>query len=379
MAPFAVSPVIDGATLRVSELLRELARTWKIRLVAPQTDSGAEADLRELGLSAFVPVRLGEAVTYLPFQYDTRPLIDAVRGELDRQRPTAVLLWWGSQFLALEMPDLPPVVADRVDSVSLIAWRALRNWQGGRRWLGRLNTFRSTLLYERQVAGAAYATVVVGEDDARWLRRVARTRNVHVIPNGVRLADNRSTAQKSRTPTVVFTGVMAYEPNIDAARYFAREVWPQVRARMSSARFVVAGRSPTAEVLRLAEMEGVEVLGEVPDMASLLARSWLAVAPMRRGSGIKNKVLEAWAAGTPVVMTSLATNGIEAASGFTDLVADDPKSMARVVLRLLEDRETRERLGGRAYEAARAQSWEEAARKVSDLLAEAVARSGAAS
>jgi glycosyltransferase involved in cell wall biosynthesis len=368
VAPFPIVPVVDGASLRVSELLRELTAFWDVRLVAPRP-RGDEDILGDLGLQSFIPVTVAEKVTYLPFQYDTRPLIEAVRSELARQRPSAVLLWWGSQFLGLEIPDLPPVVADRVDSASLIAWRALRTWRDLGTWLSRLNTFRSTLSYERRVAPVAHATVVVGEDDARWLRRFGRTRNVHVIPNGVRVDEAGEEYPKSRSPTIVFSGVMGYEPNIDAARYFSEEVWPLVRRSVAEARFIIAGRGPTGEVQRLSLLDGVEVTGEIPDMRALLAGAWVSVAPMRRGSGIKNKVLEAWAMGTPVVMSSLATNGLEAASEFREFVADDPASMAGAVVGILEsDAAERRRLGRAVAEAATRQSWTTAALRIGDLI-----------
>jgi len=94
------------------------------------------------------------------------------------------------------------------------------------------------------------------------------------------------------------------------------------------------------------------------------------VAPMRSGAGIKNKVLEAWAAGKPVVMTSLAGNGLRLDMDARALVADEPAAIAALVVRLLRDEEERRRLGAAGYAlAAREHSWGDAARRLSRLLA----------
>src|SRR6185295_14547642 len=92
--------------------------------------------------------------------------------------------------------------------------------------------------------------------------------------------------------------------------------------QVPGARLVLAGRRPTSSVVALGEVEGVEVHGNVPEMSAELREAWLAVAPMRLGAGIKNKVLEAWAAARPVVMTRIAANGLTL-DGMEQLVTDD--------------------------------------------------------
>jgi glycosyltransferase involved in cell wall biosynthesis len=372
VASYPVWPVTDGAALRVTELLKQLCADWRISLVAPPGIAGF--DTQETGVADFSPVKLDAGWTYMPYQHDPAPLVWAVSQKIEETRPAAALLWSGSEFLALGDAAFPPVVADRIDCVSLTAWRAVSEVGGWRERLGRLDTLRRALRYERLVSGVSHTTIVVGEDDARWLRRITRATNVDVVPNGVHVDRTRTFDEEAARPTVVFTGVMDYPPNVDAAKYFAEEVWLLVRAAVPEARFLVAGRSPAPDILALAALDGVEVTGEVPDLAGLVARAWVSVAPMQRGSGIKNKVLEAWAVGTPVVMSSIATNGLRRAGDFPELVADDPTRMAEAVVRLLRDPGKRHELGRRVREAASAQSWEAAGRSVSRLLADASGR-----
>lgn len=363
-------PLTNGAVLRCVEILRALGSRWTIHLVAPPWE-GAAANTREWGLSGFFPVPLQGRWTYYPGQYDPSPLVKGVRKALDHLEPEAALLFSGTEFLARKVPDFPPSVADRIDCMTVTQFRMLFGPRGGRSRLSVLHDLLLVFLYERGVARLPFATVTVGHEDARWLKWVLGTRNVHLISNGVKAGPDPGPAAETKDPTVVFSGVMDYPPNADAANFFAREVWPHVVSARPAARFRIAGRQPTRDVLMLGKEKGVEVLGEVPDMGKVLAEAWVAVAPIRLGSGVRNKVLEAWAAGTPVVMTRMATNGLPEVPDFDSLVEDDPRRMAQTVLSLLDNAAERARLGRLAYQTALARSWEAVGDSVHTLLVQA--------
>jgi glycosyltransferase involved in cell wall biosynthesis len=200
------------------------------------------------------------------------------------------------------------------------------------------------------------ATVVVGEADARVLSRIIGVRNVHVIPNGVDVPDV-GVARRSLHPTVMFTGVMSYQPNIDAVLYFANEIWPAVLDRIPDALFQIVGRSPAPEIVGLASRAGVEVIADVKSVQACLAEAWLAVAPMQTGAGIKNKILEAWSVGTPVVMTPIAKNGLNEAPPEL-LLAAEGVELSALVSDLLLDAKRRATLGDLARATAKmAFSW----------------------
>jgi glycosyltransferase involved in cell wall biosynthesis len=166
---------------------------------------------------------------------------------------------------------------------------------------------------------------------------------------------------------------MGYGPNIDAVVFFAREVWPRVLAVVPNARFVIAGRGPTQAVVELGARPGIEVHPDVPDMRRTIAAAWIGVAPMTSGSGIKNKVLEAWAVGKPVVMTSLGANGLRLDDAARGLVTDDPAVMATLVAGLLHNASERHRLGAAALALARYKhGWGDAAQQVNRLLEDAI-------
>ena len=357
----------DGFSLRTANLLRGLAQEWRITLVAPQGEGDPE-EPAELGLERFVSVSPEAARSSPRWEVDELPFRQAVDRVFANGRPDVALVWGGAEFAAIGRKDFPPVVLDRIDCMALAAWRQLGLRQPLRLKARSLRALMHQLRNERRYVRAFESCVVAGPEDAALLRRISGRKNVHVVPNGVEIQSLRTSADEAPVPTVAFTGVMAFPPNADAVGYFVDAVLPQVKERVPDVRFLVAGRNPTAEVQQLAERPGVEVLGEVPDMSSVLKRAWVAVAPMRTGAGIKNKVLEAWAVGTPVVMSPAAANGLSLDAAAQELVADDPARMAELVAGLLTNPVRRRRLGAAAHRLAMLHAWKSAAKEISRLL-----------
>jgi glycosyltransferase involved in cell wall biosynthesis len=151
---------------------------------------------------------------------------------------------------------------------------------------------------------------------------------------------------------------MGWAPNVDAALWFGREVWPVVTRRLPEARFLLVGRDPAPSVQGLAS-ESVEVSGTVADIRPYLAQTRVAVAPLRSGGGTRLKILEALDAGRPVVATSVAVDGLEDLIGEGVVVADDALRMADVLCDLLGDPDRAGALGRAGHDAVAARhSWD---------------------
>ena len=224
----------------------------------------------------------------------------------------------------------------------------------------------ATRIARRTVRSFA-ATVCVGEADARWLRRFGGGDTVHVIPNGVDVPEH--VAPEANEPTLSFTGALDYQPNVEAVMFAIDAIWPRILAAVPHARFVIAGRNPTAGVRAIANAANVELLPDVLDMATVLGNAWVSIAPMRSGVGIKNKVLEAWACARPVVMSQLATNGLVVPTDHVSLVSAKADAMADTVVRLFSDAEERHRLGHSAREnVLRHFTWTDVAERLDALL-----------
>jgi polysaccharide biosynthesis protein PslH len=218
--------------------------------------------------------------------------------------------------------------------------------------------------YEARAAAAAdtCSLVSAADRDAPGLERAT------VIQNGVDLEEFTFRDPADRNPELIFFGNLGYFHNIAPAAFVATEVLPLVRQRIPGVTARIVGARPAAAVRQLGSLDGVEMIGEVPSMAAELQRPAVAVLPLFSGSGLKNKVLEAFAAGLPVVTNALGMQGVEGvAPGREYLAAEGARDIAAAAVRLLEDAGERTRLATPARALVEARySWE---RQVEALLA----------
>jgi glycosyltransferase involved in cell wall biosynthesis len=170
------------------------------------------------------------------------------------------------------------------------------------------------------------------------------------IPAGLDIGDRCYSREKN---SILFLASYRYRPvNVKGALWFYREVFPLVRAEVPAARFIIAGYGPPAELTSLAATDpSVLVPGFVDDLDACYKRAEVFVAPILTGGGIIVKILDALAAGTPVVTTSYGNEGIGAAPGRDLLAADTPQAFAEGVIAVLRDPALAERLAvnGRGF------------------------------
>nr|WP_259115017.1 glycosyltransferase family 4 protein [Salinibacter ruber] len=189
------------------------------------------------------------------------------------------------------------------------------------------------------------AILSVSEEDAKRTREAAPSDvPVWVVPNGVDLSQfafGGLSKGGSQSDHILFVGSMDVEMNIDAVTWFAQEILPQIRERVSDATFDIVGRSPTSEVQALGRRDGVHVTGRVDDLQPYYDRASVAVVPSRLGGGTKLKVPEAMAAGVPVVATSTGAQGLDVEDGKHLLIANKAETFANAVVSLLKDPEHR--------------------------------------
>jgi glycosyltransferase involved in cell wall biosynthesis len=148
-------------------------------------------------------------------------------------------------------------------------------------------------------------------------------------------------------PDIVFSGNMAYHPNRAAVRFFAADIWPRVRERAPDLTWRLVGKNP--EALGLNTDLTMRVVGPVSDAIAALSGSCVAVVPLLSGSGTRFKILEAWAAGVPVVSTTIGAEGLNAVDGEHLLIADKPDDFANAVLSIVNNH----RLAGALADCAR--------------------------
>lgn len=209
---------------------------------------------------------------------------------------------------------------------------------------GRLRRLRHRLMchkaraWELGLCRRFDAVALVSQDDLRHLSRAAPDlRELSVVPNGVDTEHYDPGTWAPGKDALLYNGALTYGANLDAVRYFAAEILPLLRQERPSVVLRVTGRTTDVDLSGISDNDGVLLTGYVDDIRTVLAKSAVCVVPLREGGGTRLKILEAMAAGVPVVSTSVGAEGIEAVDGRHLLLADSPADFAGAVARLLDE------------------------------------------
>jgi glycosyltransferase involved in cell wall biosynthesis len=268
-------------------------------------------------------------------------------------------------------------IIDLHDSITLLS---IRTGSPDRSWLGRLHlnlSVRKLGKIESHLSRTFGAIIVNSSVDEAFLRKLNPSANTLTIGNGVD-SDFFSPGEVQPDMTkIVFTGVMNYEPNEDAALHFAETILPVIQKRHPQTQFWVVGKAPGPKLQALAARPGIHVTGGVPDIRPYARAAGVVVSPLRFGTGVKNKLLAALSMKKAVVATSTTIEGLEVVDRRDLLVADDPADFAAKVIMLIENPEYGNRLAESGYEFVRKRySWESSARQLEQALIDVVNRSG---
>ena len=262
-----------------------------------------------------------------------------------------------------------------VDSEKFVAYAERAT--GPKRWLFATEAKR-VRREERRLTAEADTVTLVTDEEANLFRSIfdEHRERVAVLPNGV----DTGIFSPERYPqapfsaggtTLIFTGAMDYPPNVEAVVWFARKIFPAIRAKVPNAQFLIVGINPTQEVKELARDPAITVTGRVESVAAYLAHAQVAVAPLQIARGVQNKVLEAMAMALPVVASKGAMTGIAATPGENVVCADEPPQWIDACLRLLGDSAEARRIGSAARKLVLERyNWEAQFDRLDRLLAE---------
>ena len=237
----------------------------------------------------------------------------------------------------------PLAIFDNLNCEYLLQRRAfLTDLRAPARWPGAaysLVQWRRLRRFEAQICRRADRVLAVSEADALALRELGPGLDVTVVPNGVdaRAYRPQSTSLSPKLPeyALVFTGTMDFRPNVDAVLWFARKVFPRIRAQVPEVHFFVVGQRPHRWLDDLRDDSAITLTGWVEDTRPYIAQAAVYVAPLRIGGGTRLKLLEAMAMGRPVVTTRLGAEGYPVTHGRELLLADTPADFSAVVVSLL--------------------------------------------
>lgn len=365
-------PLTSGGHIRTFHLLKALARSTELRLLCPTppVQAGRLDAIRAAGID-IRPIevngrradrearRLARAFLrgepYVMYRRHAWPSVAAAwRAELQRFEPQVLYFDHLDSFVyrSTRASGRQSVAIDLHNIYSLLVRRAADDQPSRlKRWFLR---HQASLLesIEHQAARHCDAVLAVSDVEAAHFRQLG-ARHVVTIPNGVDCtALDALPVGRTGSPTIVFIGTMSWGPNAAAARFLAQEVLPEVRRHIANARLVILGRDPDRETVALGQLPGVEVTGTVPDVTPFLTDAAVLAVPLEAGGGTRLKILEAFAAGLPVVSTAIGVEGIDARPGVHFRLAER-REFARALISLLNDRPAATTLASAARALAR--------------------------
>ncbi len=391
-------PANTGGRIRTLNVLRHLARWHDITYLcnAPPGDEQHLLPMRELGLRVeavprpetpwgglrFYAAMARNLLSPLPFNVAKHfdPALRArARDLLASERYDLVICDFLQTALHVLGLEAPATVLFQHNVEAQILRRHAETAPGWlrRRYMAR--QWRRMRRFEAE-AGRRFDTVIaVSEPDRAFFEKEYGWRQVSAIDTGVDTDYFRPAEADGQEDRVLFLGSLDWLPNQEGVKDFVRHVWPLVRRRRPRATFQLVGRNPSREVVTLRAVDGVEVVGTVPDVRPYLAGAAAVVVPLLVGGGTRLKIFEAMAMGKAVVSSTVGCEGLPVTAGEHLLVEDAPAAFADAVVRLLTSPRERAGLGAAARRLVCERFGAEAvARQFDDICRDTLARKAGA-
>ena len=361
-------PPVDGGTLAMDSITQGLLRAGcEMKVLTVETDkhparlealpddyrraTAPEAvyiDLSVRALPAAFAMLCGES--YHVKRYVSRDFARRLTAILKEQQFDIVHV--ESIFLTPYVPLIrrysQAKVILRAHNVEHLIWKHVA--QSTRSYLKRwyLNHLSLTLrAYELEHLQDYDGIVCITQGDADYFKANGCRRPVTAIPFGITIPENHDSQDAAEKNSLYHLGAMDWMPNQESIGWLLEHVWPVVHREVPQARLYLAGRKMPARLMQ-ASIDGVTVVGEVPDAAQFIASKQINVVPLLSGSGIRVKIIEAMAAGKAVVTTTVGARGIDYTDGENLLIANTPDEFARQIKRLVDDPDYCRRVGDAA-------------------------------
>jgi polysaccharide biosynthesis protein PslH len=390
-ATFPYPPSRGGTQVRTFNLLKELSQRHEITLVTQRSDEVTDEEilgLRQWVAELFVFARSPRAKTgiwekfqrFSGFAMEGTPpsvlsyQIPEMQEQIDRSIASGSFDALTCEHSANEIfvrPQWRNQLRTVVNIHSSVYGTCRQQVETGTAENLSRDRFYLPLLrrYEHRYIQKFSTLVVTTKEDRQQLQELSPHIPIEVIPNGVDLEVFPLRMIDPNGYHLIFVGAMDNIANIDAVCWLARSIFPQIRQRYPQATLSLVGANPVSAVLELAKLPGVTVTGRVSSMAEYLHRATVCVLSMRIGYGIKNKTLEAMAAGVPVVGSDRALEGLVVESPLRALRANTISEYVEAIDRLFEQPQLRSKLSqnGRSFVESE-YTWERAGRRYEGVI-----------
>jgi polysaccharide biosynthesis protein PslH len=251
-------------------------------------------------------------------------------------------------------------IIDIVDTPSLQIRRALQHNCGVWKLIWKIELPKIEK-YEKELINKHKLLLFASKPDMLALNNQKKSL---VLKNGTQISKIK---RKEQPNSIMFLGNMEYQPNIDGVKYFIKQILPQIKKKIPNIKFYVVGKN--SKSVKYLENKNIIITGYVNNVSKYLNRCNVFVAPLRLGSGIQNKVLEAMNSEIPVITTSIVNNGVEAKDGKEIIVANNPEEFANKTIELINNEKLRKKLSKNAKVfLEKNYSWDNIYRQLDEIL-----------
>ncbi len=369
-----------GGAGRVFQLLKRVAQDFEVTLLTFVED---DSDLRFLHQAETVCRRVETVLrrgylplswfAYEPFEeFNVPEMRQKIKELLCEEDYDLVHFEWTQMVLYADLfRDIPRLVTEI--EVNYAAHRTLLGVEENPLRKPRLyyNTLQ-TLYREVELCRQVDHVICVTGEDRGYLEPYLVRPPLEVVNTGVDTQAFAYSSSREEPNSLVFVGAFRHAPNLDAMKFFTRQILPGVLDEIPDAHLYIVGSSPPPEIRRLEKHPNITVTGFVDDIQQYYERAAVVVVPLRTGVGIRGKILEGWSVGKAMVATSLACQGIEAIHGENIMIADRPDEFTLWTVALLRNPEFCRVLGDRGRQIAENRyDWDILGRQMSDLYRKA--------
>lgn len=303
-----------------------------------------------------------------PFQvgyfhnYYTKVVIERLIGEFKPNHIYCQLL--RTAEYVKDISDIPKTI-DYQDAFAKGLERRFETEPFYMKWLLKMENRRLSQ-YERDTFDKFNHKAIISEQDRQFIHHPKRD-SIIIVPNGVDF-DFFSPIEKEKKYDLVFTGNMAYPPNISSVEYLVKNIMPLVWKQRPETTVLISGATPHAKVLQL-QSDKVTVTGWVDDIRDSYAASRVFIAPMQISIGLQNKLLEAMAMKLPCITSEMANNALKAENGKSVMIGHTPEEYTSHILQLLNDTTKADTLAQAGHDFVWQQySWEAMTQPLLDIF-----------
>ena len=345
ITPFIIYPLTSGGKLRIYNLYKRLSQKYNVILLS-LIHNECEKDYIDKLKGIFTQVHAIHAKTpssefLFPrcyrYAYSTF-LIEKLKEILETTPIDAVHIESNELLYLSKHIKYSPIIYTEHD-ISILSHSSsyYNHKKNSGNLLSGFVDYLKIVRYHNAIYNRIDRTIVLSKQDHLMVRAFAPHADISLVPTGVDLGRFPFREKTGRNKNLIFVGHYPHYPNEEAAAYFATRIFPLIKKEIPEVRLRLVGSDPTEAIMKLLQIEGIEVTGTVEDVNPHLQDASIFVNAFQRSAGIKGKVLEAMATGTPVVCTTQGACGIDAINGESILIADRPVDFANYVVRLLKD------------------------------------------